>query len=210
MAIFYLKNFDLGSDRAVLYSCCRLVGTWSLNLWNVGRRESFPWRHRGRSLWFHCQRRSEVSQTTLSGGNLFDETPTSSKPWQTSWSIWKRRGRCHGIYTLLFKLAEPRLITNNNELVTWKLFKRHQFFRKLDWESLLMKKIQPPFRPQVESPKDTRNFDEEFTSESPVSLRFIYREYQVFKTLTPPRERRAALTPAQQEQFRQFNYIAHR
>jgi len=73
---------------------------------------------------------------------------------------------------------------------------RHQFFRKLDWESLLMKKIQPPFRPQVESPKDTRNFDEEFTSESP--------------TLTPPRERRAALTPAQQEQFRQFNYIAHR
>ncbi|CAG5098870.1 Oidioi.mRNA.OKI2018_I69.XSR.g16048.t2.cds [Oikopleura dioica] len=73
---------------------------------------------------------------------------------------------------------------------------RHQFFRKLDWESLLMKKIQPPFRPEVAAPNDTRNFDEEFTSEDP--------------TLTPPRERRAPLTQAQQDRFRQFNYIAHR
>ena len=73
-----------------------------------------------------------------------------------------------------------------------------------------MKKIQPPFRPEVAAPNDTRNFDEEFTSEDPVSRTLFANFIVCLKTLTPPRERRAPLTQAQQDRFRQFNYIAHR
>ena len=47
-------------------------------------------------------------------------------------------------------------------------FQRHQFFRKLNWDHLLMKRIPPPFRPTIKSAYDVSNFDEEFTSEHPV------------------------------------------
>jgi len=45
--------------------------------------------------------------------------------------------------------------------------KRHPFFaRHIDWNKLLAKKIQPPFKPSVESVLDVANFDQEFTSET--------------------------------------------
>ena len=45
--------------------------------------------------------------------------------------------------------------------------KRHPFFAKhVDWNRLLAKKIQPPFKPSVESALDVANFDQEFTSEA--------------------------------------------
>jgi len=71
---------------------------------------------------------------------------------------------------------------------------RHQFFRRLNWDHLLTKKLRPPFVPKVQSENDVSNFDEEFTNEKPV--------------LTPPRERRAILTDENQSRFREFNYIA--
>ncbi|KAF9652740.1 Pkinase-domain-containing protein [Thelephora ganbajun] len=44
--------------------------------------------------------------------------------------------------------------------------KRHPFFaRYIDWNRLIAKKIQPPFKPSVESVLDVANFDSEFTSE---------------------------------------------
>ncbi|GJJ13083.1 hypothetical protein Clacol_007333 [Clathrus columnatus] len=43
--------------------------------------------------------------------------------------------------------------------------KRHPFFKSIDWNKLLAKKIQPPFKPSVESVLDVANFDSEFTSE---------------------------------------------
>ncbi|KAI0071308.1 Pkinase-domain-containing protein [Panus rudis PR-1116 ss-1] len=44
--------------------------------------------------------------------------------------------------------------------------KRHPFFSKhIDWNRLLAKKIQPPFKPSVESVLDVANFDSEFTAE---------------------------------------------
>ncbi|CAG8707650.1 5874_t:CDS:10, partial [Racocetra persica] len=45
--------------------------------------------------------------------------------------------------------------------------KEHQFFSAIDWKQLILKKVQPPFKPSVESAIDTSNFDEEFTSETP-------------------------------------------
>jgi serum/glucocorticoid-regulated kinase 2 len=43
--------------------------------------------------------------------------------------------------------------------------KAHPFFEFIDWGKLLMKKYQPPFKPNVKSAMDTCNFDEQFTSE---------------------------------------------
>ncbi|THH30970.1 hypothetical protein EUX98_g3205 [Antrodiella citrinella] len=44
--------------------------------------------------------------------------------------------------------------------------KKHPFFAKhIDWNRLIAKKIQPPFKPSVESVLDVANFDQEFTGE---------------------------------------------
>lgn len=46
--------------------------------------------------------------------------------------------------------------------------KRHPFFAQhVDFERLLQKKIQPPFKPTVSSPVDVSNFDTVFTAEEP-------------------------------------------
>nr|XP_033771128.1 serine/threonine-protein kinase N2 isoform X3 [Geotrypetes seraphini] len=71
--------------------------------------------------------------------------------------------------------------------------KRHPFFRQIDWDALLAKKVKPPFVPTIRSREDVSNFDDEFTSEAPI--------------LTPPREPRL-LSEDEQETFRNFDYIA--
>lgn len=47
-----------------------------------------------------------------------------------------------------------------------KEVKEHRFFRTINWTDLVLKKITPPFKPQVESDTDTRYFDTVFTGES--------------------------------------------
>ncbi|KAH0618437.1 hypothetical protein JD844_017638 [Phrynosoma platyrhinos] len=71
--------------------------------------------------------------------------------------------------------------------------KKHHFFRVIDWNALLAKKVKPPFVPIIRGREDVSNFDDEFTSEAPI--------------LTPPREPRI-LSEDQQEMFRDFDYIA--
>ena len=39
------------------------------------------------------------------------------------------------------------------------------FFESINWQDLLDRKIQPPFKPTVKSAVDTDNFDEVFTRE---------------------------------------------
>ncbi|KAL0966701.1 hypothetical protein UPYG_G00298620 [Umbra pygmaea] len=71
--------------------------------------------------------------------------------------------------------------------------KRHLFFRNMDWNGLLAKKVKPPFVPTIQDSNDVSNFDDEFTSEAPI--------------LTPPREPRA-LSVDEQDMFSDFDYIA--
>uniref|UniRef100_A0A668A8Q2 Protein kinase N1b n=1 Tax=Myripristis murdjan TaxID=586833 RepID=A0A668A8Q2_9TELE len=71
--------------------------------------------------------------------------------------------------------------------------KKQPFFRGMDWEALLQRKIPPPFVPTIGGKEDVSNFDEEFTAEAP--------------TLTPPRERRT-LSRKEQDHFKDFDYIS--
>jgi len=62
---------------------------------------------------------------------------------------------------LLQRDPSKRLGSNGGEEI-----KRHPFFaRYIDWNRLLAKKIQPPFKPSVESVLDVANFDPDFTNE---------------------------------------------
>ncbi|KAG8006466.1 Serine/threonine-protein kinase N1, partial [Nibea albiflora] len=71
--------------------------------------------------------------------------------------------------------------------------KKQPFFRGLDWELLLQRKIPPPFVPTIGSKEDVSNFDVEFTAELPA--------------LTPPRERRT-LSRKEQDYFKDFDYVS--
>ncbi|XP_010619701.1 protein kinase C theta type [Fukomys damarensis] len=45
--------------------------------------------------------------------------------------------------------------------------RQHPLFREINWEELVRKEIDPPFRPKVKSPYDYSNFDKEFLNEKP-------------------------------------------
>lgn len=64
---------------------------------------------------------------------------------------------------LLNRDPSQRLGVNGAEEI-----RRHPFFAQhIDFERLLQKKIQPPFKPSVSSPVDVSNFDTVFTAEEP-------------------------------------------
>ncbi|KAI9928275.1 hypothetical protein AWENTII_007984 [Aspergillus wentii] len=67
----------------------------------------------------------------------------------------------------------------------------HAFFRNVNWDDIYHKRVPPPFMPTISSPTDTSNFDQEFTSVTPV--------------LTPVQ---SVLSQAMQEEFRGFSYTA--
>lgn len=69
--------------------------------------------------------------------------------------------------------------------------KQHAFFRGVNWDDMLAKRVPPPFYPTITDRLDTSNFDEEFTKE------------------------RVALTPidvnmtrVEQQEFQAFSYVA--
>uniref|UniRef100_A0A3Q2YCF0 protein kinase C n=1 Tax=Hippocampus comes TaxID=109280 RepID=A0A3Q2YCF0_HIPCM len=71
--------------------------------------------------------------------------------------------------------------------------KKQAFFRNMDWDALLQRKVPPPFVPSIGDKEDVSNFDEEFTTEQPA--------------LTPPREPRV-LTRKDQDSFLDFDYVS--
>ena len=45
--------------------------------------------------------------------------------------------------------------------------KRHPFFSGIDWNKLLRKDLDPPFKPALTRAEDAAYFDKEFTSRTP-------------------------------------------
>lgn len=66
----------------------------------------------------------------------------------------------------------------------------HAFFSNINWDDIYYKRIEPPFKPTITNATDTSNFDQEFTSVTPV--------------LTPVN---SVLTQQMQEEFRGFSYV---
>ncbi len=46
--------------------------------------------------------------------------------------------------------------------------KKHPFFKNIDWEAIINKKIKPPFIPRIANESDTKYIDSEFTNLTPV------------------------------------------
>ncbi|KAL2095253.1 hypothetical protein ACEWY4_009972 [Coilia grayii] len=44
----------------------------------------------------------------------------------------------------------------------------HPFFRQINWDDLLARKVEPPFKPFLQSADDVSQFDSKFTSQTPV------------------------------------------
>ncbi|XP_058793229.1 serine/threonine-protein kinase N isoform X2 [Phymastichus coffea] len=71
--------------------------------------------------------------------------------------------------------------------------KKQAFFRHINWDDLLLRRVKPPFVPVIQSVEDVSNFDEEFTSEKP--------------QLTPAKDPRQ-LSDLEQGLFKDFTYMA--
>uniref|UniRef100_A0A673ZGY6 Ribosomal protein S6 kinase n=1 Tax=Salmo trutta TaxID=8032 RepID=A0A673ZGY6_SALTR len=48
------------------------------------------------------------------------------------------------------------------------LLQSHLFFRHINWDDLLARKVEPPFKPFLQSADDVSQFDSKFTSQTPV------------------------------------------
>jgi len=82
---------------------------------------------------------------------------------------------------LFVKDPEKRLGSGENGL---QEIKSHMFFKDIDWNLLINKKIKPPFIPRLNSGEDTRYVDVEFTNctpkDSPIQEPFSQDHYQGF------------------------------
>ncbi|VEN36837.1 unnamed protein product, partial [Callosobruchus maculatus] len=46
--------------------------------------------------------------------------------------------------------------------------KAHQFFKHINWDDVLSRKLEPPFKPCLTSDDDVSQFDTKFTKQTPV------------------------------------------
>ncbi|XP_069169345.1 RAC serine/threonine-protein kinase isoform X2 [Procambarus clarkii] len=71
----------------------------------------------------------------------------------------------------------------------------HLFYADIDWNLMTEKKVTPPFKPQVTSETDTRNFNQEFTGES--------------VQLTPPDQEDYVCLTEEDSQYMTFNKFSY-
>ena len=69
------------------------------------------------------------------------------------------------IQQLLVREPEQRLGSGPEDALE---VMRHPFFKGIDWDDLYRKRTPVPFLPQLQSDKDVSNFDNEFTSVTPM------------------------------------------
>lgn len=70
---------------------------------------------------------------------------------------------------LVMKNVEDRLGTKKGA----EEIKTHPWFSSVDWEKVLNRGIQPPFKPKISGKTCVDNFDEEFTKESKQELSYL-------------------------------------
>ena len=58
--------------------------------------------------------------------------------------------------------------------------KQHPFFETIDWDQLLERNLQPPFKPAVRSTTDISQIDTDFTNEAPVET--LVKDSHLLKT----------------------------
>ncbi|XP_043914074.1 serine/threonine-protein kinase N3 [Protopterus annectens] len=93
------------------------------------------------------------------------------------------------IRKLLKKNPERRLGAGESDAAE---VKKQAFFKEIDWDALLVRKLKPLFIPTLKSLTDVSNFDKEFTLQNPI--------------LTPCHEHRS-LTAEEQAKFKGFDYM---
>lgn len=86
----------------------------------------------------------------------------------------------------------------------------HAFFRNINWDDIYHKRVPPPFIPTISSPTDTSNFDQEFTSVTPVltPVQSGKRSKSVNTNDSMLTSLSSVLSQAMQEEFRGFSYTA--
>jgi len=62
-------------------------------------------------------------------------------------------------------LLKSLLNKNPEERIAFNEIKVHPFFKGINWDKLLRKEIDPPFKPKLKNELDTSNFDARFTAE---------------------------------------------
>uniref|UniRef100_A0A3Q3EDS6 Ribosomal protein S6 kinase n=1 Tax=Kryptolebias marmoratus TaxID=37003 RepID=A0A3Q3EDS6_KRYMA len=68
----------------------------------------------------------------------------------------------------VFGLMFAWMATLSNKLLNYAETGAHPFFRHINWEDLLARKVEPPFKPILQSADDVSQFDSKFTSQTPV------------------------------------------
>ncbi|KAK1886563.1 Ribosomal protein S6 kinase beta-1 [Dissostichus eleginoides] len=69
------------------------------------------------------------------------------------------------IKKLLKKSAAQRLGSSKEDCAD---IQKHPFFRHINWDDLLNKTVEPPYKPQLQSDEDVSQFDTRFTRQTPV------------------------------------------
>uniref|UniRef100_A0A674NV39 Ribosomal protein S6 kinase n=1 Tax=Takifugu rubripes TaxID=31033 RepID=A0A674NV39_TAKRU len=69
------------------------------------------------------------------------------------------------IKKLLKKSPSQRLGSSKGDCAD---IQKHPFFRHISWDDLLNKRVEPPYKPQLQSDEDVSQFDTRFTIQTPV------------------------------------------